>query len=101
MLAATALVLSGCGGGSPTATTATTGSPAETLFVRNCAACHGLAAANAAGGVGADLDDVRPSKAVVLKAIAEGPGTMPSGLLKGADAASVASYVARVARQRR
>ena len=104
VLAAAALVLSGCGGGgsTPTTTAATTGttSAAETLFVRNCAACHKLAAANASGGVGKDLDQVRPTQAAVLKAIVEGPGNMPPNLLQGADAQKVAAYVARVAGQR-
>ena len=101
VLAAAALVLSGCGSGSsaPTTTAATTGttSAAETLFVRNCAACHKLAAANASGGIGADLDKVHPTEAAVLKAVVEGPGNMPPNLLKGADAQKVAAYVARVA----
>lgn len=100
---ATALALgaAGCGGGR--ATTVTTGSTSapETLFVRNCASCHRLAAADASGSVGADLDRVRPSKFAVLKAIAEGPGDMPSALLQGADAQKVARYVAHVAGQRR
>lgn len=93
-----AVVLSGCGGGSATTTTTTTGtSAAETLFARNCAACHTLMAANASGSVGADLDEVRPREAVVLTAIADGPGNMPPALLKGEDAQKVAAYVARVA----
>src|SRR5215468_3630035 len=98
LLVALALAVAGCGGGSATSTTsATTTSAAETLFVQNCAACHKLAAANASGSVGVDLDKLRPSEAAVLQAIAEGPGNMPSALLKGADAQSVAQYVARVA----
>lgn len=103
MAAALALATSGCGGsGTTTTTTTTTGtttSAAETLFVRNCAACHRLAAANASGSVGADLDKVRPSEAAVLKAIVEGPGNMPPNLVKAADAQAVARYVARVAGQ--
>jgi|SRR5689334_10946320 mono/diheme cytochrome c family protein len=96
-----ALVAAGCGSGSATSTTTGSPSAAETLFVRNCASCHRLAAADASGSVGADLDQARPSESAVLTAIAEGPGDMPSALLQGADAQKVARYVARVAGQRR
>ena len=101
LASALAVAGSGCGGSATTTTTtATTGSAAETLFVRNCAACHRLAAANASGSVGADLDQVKPNEAAVLKAIVEGPGNMPPNLLKSTDAQAVARYVARVAGQR-
>ena len=99
LIATLVLALAGCGGGS--ATTTTTTSAAQTLFVRNCAACHRLAAANASGSVGVDLDKLRPSEAATLKAIVEGPGNMPVLLLTGADAQKVARYVAHVAGQSR
>ena len=99
LIATLVLALAGCGGGS--ATTTTTTSAAQTLFVRNCAACHRLAAANASGSVGVDLDKLRPSEAATLKAIVEGPGNMPALLLTGADAQKVARYVAHVAGQSR
>jgi mono/diheme cytochrome c family protein len=92
------LAAGGCGGGGQSGTAgggAATG--AKVLFVRDCGACHRLAAAGTEGGVGADLDRARPSRAAVLQAIAEGPGAMPQDLVTGRDAQAVAAYVARVA----
>ena len=71
------------------------------LFAANCAVCHTLAASNAVGRVGPNLDTLRPPKALVLDAIkkgrARGMGQMPAGLLSGEDAQDVAAYVAAVA----
>jgi cytochrome c553 len=71
------------------------------LFRQQCASCHGLAAVNARGVTGPDLDrigDVTPER--VLNAIKNG-GTgqkrMPAGLLEGAEAQDVANYVSKVA----
>jgi mono/diheme cytochrome c family protein len=97
---ASALLAGGCGGGGgPARTTSagTTNSAAKLLFVRNCGACHKLSAAGTAGSVGADLDEVHPSRGAVLRAIVEGPGSMPPALVTGTDAQSVADYVARTA----
>jgi cytochrome c551 len=96
---AAVLAAAGCGGGGHPGTTGggSTATTAEVLFVRNCGACHHLAAAGTEGGVGVDLDKARPGRAAVLQAIADGPGSMPENLLTGADAKAVAAYVARVA----
>ena len=96
---AAALLAGGCGGGGGPATTSagTTNSAAKLLFARNCGACHKLAAAGTEGSVGADLDEVGPSRGAVLRAIVEGPGSMPPALVTGTDAQSVADYVARTA----
>ncbi len=94
-------------------------SPAEktgrTLFGEHCGVCHTLAAANAVGKVGPNLDQIQPTALLVLKTInngclqnapTSGPnsseaclgfGTMPSGILQGTDATDVAAFVARVA----
>lgn len=71
------------------------------LFRQQCASCHSLAAVNARGVTGPDLDrigDVTPER--VLNAIKNG-GTgqkrMPAGLLEGAEAQDVADYVSKVA----
>jgi len=93
------LAAAGCGGGHPGAAGGTTTTNPKVLFVRNCGACHRLAAAGTEGGVGADLDRARPSRAAVLQAIADGPAAMPQGLVTGVDAQAVAAYVARVARR--
>jgi mono/diheme cytochrome c family protein len=73
------------------------------LFIANCKSCHTLAAVNARGVTGPNLDDLAPlDKQRVLNAIKRGgtgQGRMPSGLLEGQDAEKVASYVSRVAGQ--
>jgi cytochrome c5 len=71
------------------------------LFGHTCQQCHTLAASNAVGRVGPNLDQLRPPKALVLDAVingrARGVGRMPAGLLSGHDAQDVAAYVAKVA----
>lgn len=71
------------------------------LFRQNCAGCHTLAAVEAKGVTGPNLDrlgNVRRDR--VLAAIRNG-GTgklqMPAGLVDGEDAEAVAAYVSRVA----
>ena len=71
------------------------------LFRQQCSSCHSLAAVNARGVTGPDLDDigeVTPKR--ILNAIKNG-GTgqkrMPAGLLEGDEAQDVAEYVAEVA----
>jgi mono/diheme cytochrome c family protein len=73
------------------------------LFIENCKSCHTLAAVQAHGVTGPNLGELAPlDKQRVLNAIKRG-GTgqdrMPSGLLEGADAQRVASYVSQVAGQ--
>ncbi len=74
------------------------------LFHINCSTCHSLAASNAVGRVGPDLDTLSGGNmqaAFVLDAIKNGrnrgAGNMPANLLQGQDAKDVASYVSRVA----
>jgi mono/diheme cytochrome c family protein len=71
------------------------------LFGERCQQCHTLAAANAIGKVGPNLDKLKPSDEVVLDAIvngrARGAGRMPASLFQGQDARDVASFVAAVA----
>jgi|SRR5687767_3894314 mono/diheme cytochrome c family protein len=71
------------------------------LFRQTCAACHTLAAANARGVTGPDLDEIgQMTEERVLQAIKVG-GTgqkrMPAALLEGEDAEAVAKYVSAVA----
>lgn len=70
-------------------------------FAKYCATCHTLAASNAVGKVGPNLDNLHPPKALILDAIekgrARGNGQMPAGLVGGQDAQDVADYVAAVA----
>jgi mono/diheme cytochrome c family protein len=79
------------------------------LFGTSCSSCHTLAASNAVGRIGPNLDIRLGSeiateagrKALVLNAIAEGRarglGQMPALLYQGRDAEAIADYVAAVA----
>lgn len=83
------------------------------LFGRYCQVCHTLAAANAAGKVGPNLDTLKPSLAIVLHTIRYGclqtppsssspqnclgQGVMPANIVQGRDAQDVADFVAKVA----
>ena len=79
----------------------------KSLFRATCASCHTLAAVNARGVTGPNLDriglDTAASKAAqarVLSAIkvgGTGQGRMPSGLLQGSNAQAVAAFVSAVA----
>lgn len=71
------------------------------LFIESCAACHTLAAVNARGVTGPDLDNIGTiTPARVLSAIKIG-GTgqmrMPARLLQGDNATAVAQFVSTVA----
>jgi|SRR5215218_123751 len=75
------------------------------LFRQQCASCHSLAAVNARGVTGPNLDDIgiaegKDGQTRVLNAIKNG-GTgqkrMPAGLLQGEEAQDVAEYVSKVA----
>jgi mono/diheme cytochrome c family protein len=71
------------------------------VFAQKCSTCHTLAASNAVGRVGPNLDNLRPPKGLVLDAIkngrARGQGQMPAGLIDGSDAQDVAAYIAATA----
>ena len=70
------------------------------LFIQTCKSCHTLAAVNARGITGPNLDELGGlDKARVLHAIkigGTGTGRMPPQLLTGEDADAVASYVSKV-----
>jgi len=73
----------------------------KALFIENCKSCHTLAAVQAHGVTGPNLDELGGiDKERVRKAIrvgGTGSGRMPPRLLEGRDAESVAAYVADVA----
>jgi cytochrome c551 len=73
----------------------------RTVFATYCSTCHTLAASNAVGKVGPNLDVLHPPKALILDAIAKGrargAGQMPAGVVDGEDAQNVADYVAAAA----
>jgi mono/diheme cytochrome c family protein len=63
-----------------------------------CGDCHALAAADAVGSVGPDLDERNPDVSEVLGALLNGPGDMPRflGRLSNGEMRSLARYVATV-----
>jgi mono/diheme cytochrome c family protein len=71
------------------------------LFKQTCASCHSLAAANARGITGPNLDEIgQVTKNRIVEAIkigGTGQGRMPPSLLQGEDAELVGDYVAEVA----
>jgi outer membrane protein assembly factor BamB len=86
----------------PTTTTTATSTAAggasangAALFSQNCASCHTLKAANATGQVGPNLDQLKPSKSVVVRQVTNGGNGMPAfgGRLSTAQIDAVAAYV--------
>jgi mono/diheme cytochrome c family protein len=83
------------------------------LFGEHCGVCHTLAAANAVGKVGPNLDVIQPTYQLVIHTIAYGcladppstsaptnclgEGNMPAAILQGQEARQVAQFVSRVA----
>lgn len=93
-----ALVAAGCGGGDDGGG----GGEVDTtkgrsLFKKACASCHTLADAEANGSFGPNLDDLAPDESRTRDQISVGGGGMPENILEGADADTVAAYVAQVA----
>jgi mono/diheme cytochrome c family protein len=89
---------SGSGGGGGGAATAN--AAGKQIFTSSCGTCHTLADAGTSGRVGPVLDQVKPSKALVLSALKKGglgSGTMPANIVTGKDAQDVADYVSTVA----
>ena len=79
-------------------TTSSSGAAANgaSLFTQNCSSCHTLAAANAKGTVGPNLDQLKPAKALVVHQVTNGGGGMPAfgGRLSTKQIAAIATYVA-------
>jgi cbb3-type cytochrome c oxidase subunit III len=98
----------GCGTGGKAASSGTDQTNGAKLFTSKCAGCHTLAAANARGTVGPNLDDAFGAdkkqgfkqstiQNVVLLQIRQPSLPMPKNLVRGQDAQDVAAYVATVA----
>lgn len=66
-----------------------------------CAICHTLKDAGATGNIGPDLDDLKPVRDRIIKAMNEGIGPMPSfaDSLSEEQMAAVADYVVHVTSQ--
>lgn len=117
LLVLATLGLAACGGSSDdsssSSTESTTGGSAQQeaasgggaesegkqVFVANCASCHTLADAGAAGAVGPNLDDLMPSEATVKSMVENGGNGMPSfsGTLDAAQIDAVSKYVSTAA----
>ena len=79
-----------CAGGGGTSSN----DPQE-IFSANCASCHTLAAANATGMVGPNLDDLQPTLQAAQEQITNGGGGMPAfaDTLSAKQIEAVAKYV--------
>jgi cbb3-type cytochrome c oxidase subunit III len=92
-----AYVASVAGVNGPEAKPATTKSTdGKTIFSTNCASCHTLAAANATGTIGPNLDQLKPPEPRVKHQVEVGGGVMPAfkGRLTDQQIAAVAKFVA-------
>lgn len=89
---------SGGGGGGGGAANASLAA-GKKQFTTTCASCHTLADAGTHGTVGPNLDNLKPSKALVTKQVTNGGGGMPAfgKQLSKSQIASVATYVSKVA----
>jgi cbb3-type cytochrome c oxidase subunit III len=82
-------------GGSATPPSAL-GTDGKTIFKSECASCHTLAAAQATGTIGPNLDQLKPAEARVKHQVEVGGSVMPAfkGTLTAAQIAAVAKFVA-------
>ena len=78
-----------------TAGSGSIGATGDAIFKSQCAGCHTLAAAGATGTVGPDLDQLKPSMAIVVHQVTNGGSIMPAfkGKLTPAQIQAVAKYV--------
>jgi len=72
------------------------GTDGKTIFKSECASCHTLAAAQATGTIGPNLDQLKPAEARVKRQVENGGSVMPAfkGKLTAAQIAAVAKFVA-------
>jgi mono/diheme cytochrome c family protein len=70
---------------------------AKSFKSAGCVGCHTLAAANATGTVGPNLDQVKPDYRLVTARVTNGKGVMPSfkGQLTDQQIADVAAFVVK------
>jgi cbb3-type cytochrome c oxidase subunit III len=79
--------------------TAKSSTSGKDIFTANCGSCHTLKDAGTSGNVGPNLDQLKPSLAIVQKQVTNGGGAMPAfkGQLTPAQITAVAKYVSSVA----
>jgi cytochrome c551 len=103
------MTLAACGGGGDSSQEGQTGEESSTsgdsatggtevtagegLYQKSCAGCHG---GNLKGNMGPNLEKVgsKYSEEEILNIIHNGQGSMPKGVLQGADAEAVAAWLA-------
>jgi mono/diheme cytochrome c family protein len=92
------------GSAPPPATTTTGGGTAQpdgkkVFASAGCGGCHTLKDAGTTGNVGPNLDQLKPSEAIVQHQVETGGGAMPSfkGQFSDAEIKAVAKYVSSVA----
>ena len=101
VLATCVLTLTACGGGGGGTGSATVQGNAATgarVFASaGCSGCHTLAAANAHGNTGPNLDALKPGYDDVKRQVENGGGAMPSfrDTLTDQQIANVAAYVSQ------
>ena len=78
------------------ASPASLGTDGKKIFQSQCSSCHTLKAAGATGTIGPNLDQLKPSQAIVQHQVEVGGGPMPSfrGQLSDAQIQAVAAFVA-------
>ena len=84
----------GCGGGDGGAESQVSAHGKQT-FTERCGSCHAFEDAGTKGGIGPDLDNVKPDEDTVRNIVTNGRGAMPAfkGQLSGEDIRAVAEYV--------
>jgi mono/diheme cytochrome c family protein len=88
--------VAGASGFTTTGSSASSGTNGAAIFKSaGCSGCHTLAAAGATGTVGPNLDQLKPTMAVVVKQVTNGGAIMPAfkGKLTVAQINAVAKYV--------
>jgi mono/diheme cytochrome c family protein len=77
-------------------TTETASADGKAIFTTSCAGCHTLAAADASGQVGPNLDQTKPSEALAVDRVKNGKAGMPAfeGQLSPEEITAVSGYVA-------
>ena len=87
--------VAGVGGYTKTVSPSSLGTNGEAIFKGECAGCHTLAAAGTHGTIGPNLDQIKPSTAIVAHQVTVGGAVMPSfqGKLSTAQIQAVAKYV--------
>jgi mono/diheme cytochrome c family protein len=72
----------------------------EIFETAGCASCHTLSDAGSTGTIGPNLDQAKPTKALVIDRVTNGQGAMPSfsGKLDQQQIAAVAEYVSAASR---